>query len=197
MKHLIIYCHPNKNSFCHDILDRFVVELKNVDADVKVRDLYALDFNPILTKNDLKLMEGGMVAPDVAEEQNLIHWADIVTFIYPIWWTGMPALLKGYIDRTFCYDFAFCPNGDGLIGMLSSKKVNIINTMRASEDLYRGNGMIFSMQKTIDEGVFEFCGMKVMKHLYFCTVPTSQTFDREAMLSQIGELVGQSHSMWY
>ncbi len=197
MKHLIVYCHPNKKSFCNNILDRLIIELESVDAEVRVRDLYGIGFNPVLSKEDLKLMEDGNFSIDIREEQDHIKWAEVITFIYPIWWTGMPAMLKGYIDRTFCYDFAFCPCSDGIIGMLSTKKVNIVNTMRASEDLYRGNGMIYSMQKTIDEGIFQFCGMQVLKHLYFCTVPTSETIAREAMLSQISELVGYSHSMWY
>jgi NAD(P)H dehydrogenase (quinone) len=197
MKHLIIYCHPNENSFCNSILERLFLELKTVNADVKIRDLYMSGFNPVLTHEDLVALGKGLALPDVAEEQQYIKWADIITFIYPIWWTGMPAMLKGYIDRVFCYDFAFSPCSDGLIGMLSNKKVNIVNTMRASEDLYRGNGMIYSMQKTIDEGIFEFCGMKVVKHFYFCTEPTSKVNEREAMLSQLGELVGVNHAIWY
>lgn len=197
MKHLIVYCHPNKGSFCHDILLRLVAELQEIDAEVRVRDLYEMGFNPVLTEKDLKSMESGIFLPDIVEEQTHIKWADVITFIYPIWWTGMPALLKGYIDRTFCYDFAFCPSSDGTIGMLSSKSVNIVNTMRASEDQYRGSGMFHSMEKTVDEGIFEFCGMKVLKHLYFCTVPHNQHITRENMLSQIGELAGQSHSIWY
>lgn len=197
MKHLVIYCHPNPHSFSHDILERLIIELNSVDAEIRVRDLYALNFNPTLTENDLELMEKGHFAPDVTEEHSHIKWADVITFIYPIWWTGMPAVLKGYIDRTFCYDFAFCPRGDGMIGLLSNKKVNIINTMRASEDHYQASGMFHSMKKTVDEGIFEFCGMQVIKHLYFCTVPSSQAITRETMLSQIGELAGQTHGLWY
>lgn len=197
MRHLIVYCHPSKRSFCYAILIRIVSELESISAEVRIRDLYALDFNPVLTSGDLIAMKNGSSLPEVKEEQNYIKWADNITFIYPIWWTGMPALMKGYIDRVFSYGFAYCSGADGVNGLLASKKVNIVNTMGTAEDIYRGSGMIYSMKQTIDHGIFEFCGMEVSKHLYFGGVTASDTQTREEMLSRVCELVGSTHSLWY
>jgi NAD(P)H dehydrogenase (quinone) len=197
MKHLVIYCHPNKKSFCNAILEKLVFELESVQAEVKVRDLYAMDFNPVLTTGDLVAMKNGSSLPDVKEEQSLINWADVITLIYPIWWTGMPAQLKGYIDRVFSFGFAYSASEDGVTGLLTSKKVNIVNTMGTGEDIYRGSGMIYSMKQTTDQGIFEFCGMEVVKHLFFGSVPTTEPQRRENMLSRVCELVGSTHSLWY
>ncbi|MDP4272480.1 MAG: NAD(P)H-dependent oxidoreductase [Bacteroidota bacterium] len=197
MKHLVVFCHPGKRSFCNAILDRLVIELESVNAEVRVRDLYALDFDPVLTNGDVIAMKNGSALPDVREEQNHIRWADVITFIYPIWWTGMPALMKGYIDRVFSYGFAYGSCTDGVNGLLSSKKVNIINTMGTAEDIYKGNGMIYSMNQTIDHGIFEFCGMEVENHLYLGAVTASDEQRREEMLSKVCELVGTTHSLWF
>jgi len=197
MKHLVVYCHPNKKSFCNAILDKLVIELENYGVEVRVRDLYAIDFNPVLTMGDMIAMKNGASLPEVREEQNLIKWADVITFIYPIWWTGMPAILKGYIDRVFSFGFAYGASSDGVNGLLTNKKVNIINTMGTAEDIYRGSGMIYSMTQTTDEGVFEFCGMQVEKHLFLGSLPTTDPDIRENMLARVCELVGSSHSLWY
>ena len=52
--------------------------------------------------------------PDMEKYRNLITWADQIIFIYPIWWSGMPAMLKGFIDRVFTAGFAYSYGKEGL-----------------------------------------------------------------------------------
>ena len=107
MKHLVIYAHPNEQSL-NGYLKQVVVEhLAKNGHEVKVRDLYQLNFNPVLSLEDMAGQRIGKVEEDVKKEQDYIVWADCITFIHPIWWTGLPAILKGYIDRVFSYGFAY------------------------------------------------------------------------------------------
>jgi len=54
--------------------------------------------------------------PEMAKYRDLITWADHLIFIFPIWWSGMPAILKGFIDRVFAADFAYSYKKVGYCG---------------------------------------------------------------------------------
>src|SRR6188768_1179271 len=101
MKNLIIYAHPNPASLNHFFKQTILETLKQSTDEVIVRDLNEINFNPVLSLEDMNGQRMGKVAEDVQKEQDFITWADRIVFIYPIWWTGMPAIMKGYIDRVF------------------------------------------------------------------------------------------------
>jgi NAD(P)H dehydrogenase (quinone) len=107
MKHLIIYAHPNANSLNGQLKNILVEHLEQNSHELVVRDLYQLNFDPVLSLEDMAGQRAGIVADDVKQEQEYITWADCITFIHPIWWTGLPAIMKGYIDRVFSYRL-FC-----------------------------------------------------------------------------------------
>jgi NAD(P)H dehydrogenase (quinone) len=107
MNHLIVYAHPHPESLNHAILNTTISTLKNNGHDVFVRDLYELNFQPVLQPEDTAAMKEGHTPKDIKTEQEFINDADVITFIYPIWWTGLPAILKGYVDRVFAYGYAY------------------------------------------------------------------------------------------
>src|SRR5208283_888803 len=116
MKYLIIYAHPDPGSFNHAVMEIISEELKNNNKDFVLRDLYQINFNPILKTEDLTAIQNGAVLEDVKKEQEHIRSSDILIFIFPIWWSSMPAILKGYIDRVFSLKFAYDITADGAIG---------------------------------------------------------------------------------
>lgn len=105
MKHLIIYAHPNQENAQYKQCIEKMLEQRGLE--VIVRDLYSIGFDPVLSLDDMTGQRKGIVNDLIKKEQEYISWADLVTFIYPIWWTGMPAIMKGYIDRVFSYGFAY------------------------------------------------------------------------------------------
>ena len=127
-----------------------------------------------------------MAPPDVRQEQEFIEWADLLTFVYPIWWTGMPAMLKGYVDRVFCQGFAYCPQGDTVKGLLNGKKVLIFNTTGLPSPFYTSQGMHEAMSLTTDTGIFELCGMEVLHHAFFGSL---EVVSDEVRKSYLGEAV--------
>lgn len=106
MNHLIIYAHPSSASFSNAILEKIKECSRKKECKTEVRDLYSIGFDPILRAADFEGLCEGNIPEDIKREQDYIGWADLITFIYPIWWTGMPAILKGYIDRVFSYELA-------------------------------------------------------------------------------------------
>lgn len=169
MNHLIIYANHSHTSFNHAILNELHEKISLQGSDIKVRDLYDMNFQPVLTNAEINDLHSGIVMSDVAVEQDYIRWADVIHFIYPIWWTGMPAILKGYIDRVFSYGFAYLSGKDGAIGLLKGKKVFVYNTLGQSKEEYEKE-MFHALNLTSDTGIFNFCGMEVVEHLYFPSI---------------------------
>ncbi|NRG35040.1 NAD(P)H-dependent oxidoreductase, partial [Niallia circulans] len=181
MNHLIVYAHPNPKSFNHAILDTVVQSLQEKKHEVTIRDLYALGLDPVL-----KFESKGEVSEKIKLEQEYITKADAITFIYPIWWTGMPAILKGYVDTVYTYGFAYQYNAEGSVDkLLSGKKGLIINTHGTPKDIYDSFGMTEALKKTSTTGVFEFCGIESVGHLTFGSVPSVDDETRKGMLEEI------------
>ncbi|MBH2003354.1 MAG: NAD(P)H-dependent oxidoreductase [Sphingobacteriia bacterium] len=167
MKHLIIYAHPNDQSLNNHFKKTVVEVLQNAGHEIEVRDLYRINFNPVLSLEDMKGQRMGAVDAGVQKEQAFISRADHITFIYPIWWTGMPAILKGYIDRVFSYGFAYEYNAGVQKGLLNGRQAVIINTHGKSAAEYAGIGMDKALLLTSDKGIYSYCGLDVKQHFFF------------------------------
>ncbi len=171
MNHLVVFAHPNPKSFGKGILDTVVKASEEKGAAVKARDLYELGFDPILKPSDFVAFKEGKVPEDIAAEQEIIRWADVITFIYPVWWTSLPAILKGYVDRVFSYGFAYEYIDGAPNGLLKGKKALLFSTTGTPDELYAANGMHASMKQTTDQGIFNFSGMEEVSHTFFGAVP--------------------------
>lgn len=187
MKHLIIYAHPNPKSFNHAILETIEAELKKAGGDYDVRDLYAIGFNPVLASGDFTGFQSGQIPADIKTEQNYVKNADVLIFIHPVWWTGMPAILKGYIDRVMSFGFAYTYGPQGPKGLLTGKKVAAFSTSGFPYDYYEAIGMIKSMSQTQDGGIYNFCDMEVAVRKFFGGVPAVSDAVRKGYLEEVRE----------
>lgn len=185
MKHLIIYAHPNENSLNHHLLQTVVKSLQAENHEIIVRDLNQIRFNPVLSIEDMQGQRIGQVSDDVKAEQNFILWAEHITFIYPIWWTGMPAIMKGYIDRVFSYGFAYRYDQGVQKGLLAGKKTVIINTHGKSLGEYERMGMDKALRLTSDTGIFTYCGFEIIQHFFFDKADRASDEDIEIWTKQI------------
>lgn len=125
------------------------------------------------------------VPQDVRQEQEFISWADMLTFVYPVWWAGMPAMLKGYIDRVLCQGFAYRLLDDTVQGLLHGKKALIFNTTALPSSVYTSQGMHQAMAMTTDTGIFELCGMEVLHHACFGGMDKVPDEVRKSYLSEV------------
>jgi NAD(P)H dehydrogenase (quinone) len=188
VNNLIVYVHPNPASFNHAIMDAYATELRVYGHEVRIRDLYALGFNPVITLSDYDMIDRGERPEDIRQEQDHIQWADIVSFISPIFWAGMPAMLKGYVDKVFSLGFAYSFQGDSPKGLLRGKKAVILNSTGGSLMYHRKSGMLDSIRTTIDGGIFRFCGIEVLEHRFLMGVPIATPAERERMLAEVRDI---------
>lgn len=191
MKCLILYAHPNPKSFNNAILKTIENQLEKNGHQVEIRDLYKIEFDPVLKADDFEKLQQGQVTEDVKIEQDFVAWADLIIVVAPVWWANLPAILKGYIDRVFSHGFAYTFGENGPEGLLPGKQAYLVSTSGAPNEIYSQMGMHDSFTKTIDEGIFSFCGIQVIEHKYFGAVPMVSDEDRKAMLRDIESSIGK------
>lgn len=165
MNHLVVFCHPDNDGFDR-ALTNCVLGISNVMGhDTQIRDLYRQNFNPVLRSRQACF--NPKIEQDALQEQEFVSWADLLTLIYPVWWAGMPAMLKGYLDRVFCRGFAFETSRSSVKGLLGGRKVLIFSTTCMPSSFYSRAGMHETMAQAMDTGIFELCGMEVLHHAFF------------------------------
>lgn len=114
MKALIVYAHPKQDSFNHAVLETVLQELDQTGVEHRVIDLYAEGFQPCLTGEDWDEYEDTSCnTTRIAPHVESVQWCDTLLFIYPTWWFGHPAILKGWLDRVLVPGVAFNMPSDG------------------------------------------------------------------------------------
>ena len=190
MRHLVIAAHPSTRSFNHAVVEAYTSELIERGHRVECRDLYAASFNPILSARDLAAVARGKLAKDIKVEQAAIRRANVLTFISPLWWSGFPAMLKGYLDRVFCAGFAYVIKGGDYLPGLSGKKGAIITTSGATAEELKSGGTLRALRTIYDEGLMEFCGIEIVRHLYLSGIdPAMSRADGEQRLETVRRFV--------
>lgn len=192
MNHLVVFAHPNPKSFGKGIVDAVVKASEEKGANVRVRDLYEIGFDPILKPSDFEAFQSGNVPGDIAAEQEHIKWADVITFVYPVWWASVPALLKGYVDRVFSYGFAYEYVDGAPNGLLKGKKGLLFCTTGTPNEIYAVSGMHNSMKQTTDQGIFNFTGIEEVKHAFFGAVPYVTDENRQEYLNEVAKIVKET-----
>jgi NAD(P)H dehydrogenase (quinone) len=107
----IVYCHPSKQSFTFKVKTEFIRGLTEAGHSYEISDLYGMHFNAEYTEReylrDAFYSENGALDEDVQCEQRKIQAADVIVFIYPVFWTEAPAKLVGWFDRVWTCGFAY------------------------------------------------------------------------------------------
>lgn len=182
-KILIINGHPNKDSFNFGIAKAYQDGALQSGAEVKEIVIADLNFNPNLQFGYQKRME---LEPDLVKAWEKIQWADHLVWIHPVWWGGLPAITKGFIDRLFLPGFAFKyrENSVWWNKLLKGKTAHIITTLDQPGLYYRfffGRPSVNQLRKS----VLEFCGVKPVKVTYVGIIKTSDIKQREVWLEKI------------
>lgn len=187
MKAVIIFAHPNPASFNAAILATIRQTLADAQIKTEVRDLYALGFNPVFSGAELgSVFTGQGSFADAKTEQDYVADADLVVFIYPIWWFSAPAIIKGYIDRVLTNGFAFQLSPTGPVPLMSGKKAFTVQTGGNTAAAYEAYNLTGVPQGVLEKGTLQFTGFAT-KALTFLNVQGVTHQDRQAMLTEVAE----------
>ncbi|PIF46706.1 putative NADPH-quinone reductase [Chryseobacterium sp. 52] len=182
----IINGHPNQDSFNFGIAEAYKKGAEQSGAEVKMITVAALNFDPVLHFGYQKRME---LEPDLLKAWETIQWADHLVWIHPVWWGGIPALMKGFIDRLFLPGMAFKyrENSVWWDKLLKGKTGHIITTLDQPGWYYRlfyGRPSVNQLKKS----TLEFCGIKPVKVTYVGIIKTSDDIQRKQWLKKINLL---------
>jgi NAD(P)H dehydrogenase (quinone) len=118
MNIFIVYAHPSLKSFTFKVLEQLKKGLTEAGHQIKISDLYQMNFNPIISVQEYeregKVNKALPIPDDIRNEQEKIEWADCIIFVYPLWWSDCPAILKGWFDRVYTVGYAYGYDENGM-----------------------------------------------------------------------------------
>lgn len=187
MNVLIVYAHPNPLSFNKSILKAINSAFKDKGDSVRIKDLYAERFDPVLGESQLSLQNEGKLPDDIKREQKQITWADTIVITYPLWWFDRPAILKGWFDRVFTNGFAFSYDESGVQGLLRGRRAIVVVTAGGTREDFGKNAD--QLTRSTTEGTLEFCGITDIIDRVFYSVPMVDDDARKEMLDELEDMV--------
>lgn len=109
LRYLVVFAHPDPDSFSAALCAAAVKGLRAAGHHVDLIDLYAEDFDPRLSHDERVAYESPtpMLSAQVVRYAELVREAQGLVFVYPTWWWGMPAILKGWLDRVLVPGVSF------------------------------------------------------------------------------------------
>ncbi|WP_194842479.1 NAD(P)H-dependent oxidoreductase [Endozoicomonas sp. OPT23] len=133
MKVLVVYAHPNPESFNAAILHQTEESLIEAGHDVHVLDLYKEGFEASMSLEERERYMTRDNTDGIEQDIGRLRWAEALVFIYPTWWMGPPAILKGWLDRIWLPGIvATFENGKVKPGLTKIKKILVITTQGAA-----------------------------------------------------------------
>lgn len=203
MNVLIVYAHEEPQSFNAALKDKAVAVLKDAGHTVEVSDLYAMDFDPVGGKRDFtelsapsffkygkeqaKAARNGTFAPELAAEQRKVLASDFLIFQFPLWWFGLPAILKGWVDRVFAAGLIYDHTRWYSKGVFRGKRAMVSMTTAGSPTIYSKTGLNGDMDEImfpINHGILYFVGFDVLPPFIAWSVSRVDQQTRERYLCE-------------
>ena len=108
----MVFCHPRRDSFIGAAYDRVLQGLAAAGHEVRTSDLYGDGFSPELTLHDRTVhlqdhREHPELRPDIEHYVDELRWCERLVLVYPTWWSGQPAMLKGWFERVWVQGVAW------------------------------------------------------------------------------------------
>lgn len=168
---VIINGHPNKDALNSAFVKAYIEGAEQSGTEIREITIADLEFNPNLQYGYRKRMD---LEPDLIKAWEVILWADHLVWIHPVWWGGLPALMKGFIDRLFLPGMAFKYRTDSIFWdrLLKGKTGHIITTLDQPGWYYRliyGRPSVNQLKKS----TLQFCGVTPVKVSYIGIVKTA------------------------
>lgn len=208
MNVLLVYAHPEPTSFTAALRDAARDALTTAGHHVEVSDLYAENFNPVAGRHDFTTThddkrfhyqnEQGHAhvnkgfAPDLAREQARVQKADMIIWLFPIWWGGVPAILKGWFDRVMAFQFAYADGKRFDSGFFKHKTGMLCLTTGGTPERFSAGNVYGPVEQVLyptQHLMIEYLGMKSHDPFVAYATPRIDEPARKAYLQQWRERV--------
>ncbi len=181
MNVLIVYWHPEPKSFNHAMLETACEALGAAGHAVQMSDLHAMAFDPVSARSSFTTVKdpdyfkpqqeemhasaSNGFAPLIDAEIRKLEWCELMIWQFPLWWFGLPAALKGWVDRVFAMGRVY---GGGKVydnGSCRGKRAMLSLTTGGPPEAYRTdgfNGDIAGILRPVHRGILRFVGFDVL-----------------------------------
>ncbi len=201
----LVHAHPEPRSFVAAMRDVIVTELTAAGHTVGVSDLYAMRFDPVLSERDFTSRAnpdhlvyaleqrhahaGGALAPDLRDEVEKVLAADVLAFTFPLFWFGVPAIMKGWIERVFLSGPFY--GGKRLYGRggLAGKRAFAAFSLGGRDHMFGEEAihgaLVDGMMRNFFQGTLGYVGLTVHRPFVAYHVPYVTAPRREEMLDEL------------
>jgi len=168
-------------SFNGALYNTAVKTLQDAGHEVKTSELYQMKFDPVSDRRNFKSVENPAYLKQQAEEMKAtkensfsddieaeikkMEWCDIMIWQFPLWWFGLPGILKGWVDKVFAMGRTYGYGRMYASGAFKGKKALLSLTTGGPVGAYvqgGNNGDLAGILRPIHRGVFQFCGFDVL-----------------------------------
>ena len=182
MKTLIVLAHPEPDSFTASLARHGATTLEGAGHAVDVADLYRMRFDPVSDRRNFAMAANAdrfdqqveerfaadhdSFAPSLQAEMDQLAACDLLVLQFPIWWLGMPAIMKGWIDRVFAIGRTYGGGRWFDRGWMRGKRAMLAVTIGGTEQAYSADGIygpIGDILRPIHHGILGFCGFEVIE----------------------------------
>ncbi len=182
MKIFILYAHPEpEHSFNAALLQRSIETLEAEGHEVKVSDLYKMNFNPVASADDFSdrrfperlqydreqkyAVQNDALSDDIVAEMEKVMWCDLFILQFPLYWFSMPAIMKGWFDRVFVNSVIYGKGKRYETGGLKGRKAMVSMTTGAYKEMFQPNGLLGDLEVAlwhIHNGTLFYTGFEVL-----------------------------------
>jgi len=182
MNVFILYAHPEPElSFNGALLERSVKTLQAQGHQVKVSDLYKMNFNPVASADDFSVrrfpdrlqydreqknaVQNQALSPDILAEIEKVQWCDLFIVQFPLYWFSMPAIMKGWFDRVFVNSVIYGSGKRYETGGLRGRKAMVCTTTGAYDKMFQPDGLLGDINAAlwpIHNGILFYTGFEVL-----------------------------------
>lgn len=182
-KILVINGHPSKKSFNSRLFDNYIRGAKESSAEIRQVNVSDLPLENYLRYEHFS---GTPVSKEITLAREDVVWADHIVFFHPVWWGGMPAILKCYIDIVFASGFAFkYQSGSSMpLKLLKGKSAHIFTTLDTPIFIYKYFFHAPSINQ-LKSRILAFCGISLTRVTYFGPIRSITLKNSEKFLNSV------------
>nr|WP_317055752.1 NAD(P)H-dependent oxidoreductase [Roseovarius sp. W115] len=180
---LTVLDHPNPDSFSAAVAQQFMSGAEAAGHSTELADLNAEGFDPCWSMADIEADDGDTAPSDVQKEQTRIARADAICFVFPLFWWGMPAMTKGWVDRVWSWGWAYDQLDDPEKSLQRPRTGVLLVPAGARSDEMETEGYLAALDTAWMKGTFGYFGF-TQRDLQILNGSTGSDARRKALLNR-------------
>lgn len=194
MRIVVVVAHPSPDSYALALATEAERAATQAGHEVTVLDLYRESFSAAMSAEEWRAYAGDSPIQDeqVAAHADLVTQAEALVFVYPTWWSGVPSILKGWLDRVLVAGVGFHFDAKGKVRPSLTHVRHIVGiTTSGSKPIYIAV-MRDNARRMLGRALRLSCGWRTKTtFLALRGVHNTTAEQRERFLARVGETVGR------